>query len=128
MTEHFFHLKIWFFLYNFVCTQRWKRIAPIHNWYAWISIFYLHSSTFSLYFHQKAFIHQPIINLYIKISRILHGFIHADTHIKSNRLRWGIGDRRGLAEWHLILSDRKCWWWLAKKLSSSNLGGHGQKF
>lgn len=50
------------------------------------------------------------------------------TYIKSNRLRCGIGDRRGLAEWHLILSDLICWWWFARKLSSNNLGGHGQKF
>lgn len=49
--------------------------------------------------------------------------------MKSNRFRCGIGDRRGLAEWHRIFSDLICcWWWFAKKLSSNNLGGHGQKF
>lgn len=31
-----------------------------------------------------------------------------NTHIKSNRLRCGTGERLGLAEWHLTLSDRKC--------------------
>lgn len=49
------------------------------------------------------------------------------TYIKSNRLRCGIGERLGLAEWHLILSDRKCWWF-TRKFSSNSLGGHGQKF
>lgn len=49
------------------------------------------------------------------------------THMKSKRLRCGMGERLGLAEWHRNLSERRCWW-LARKFSSSSLGGHGQKF